>query len=314
MMQDYYYNLECLKAKGIIVDFEKMDSIISDGKIEAKGIDKLTNQRIDGDTVNVEMSDINLQYAFEKVIRDNLNGFAPRRSIPPIKTAIFYAMRKFLNLKVARGGILYIQNLVVRNEQIFSIILDESIKEYKTYHEREVALKAAEKWNDTWEVEETKNYNPKTFMIFPAKLSLYQPLYLGLNPKGEWNDLEVRFIQHLEEHCDVIEWFWVNGAEHMEKNFGIKVNDKKTFQPDFLVKFKDGRIGIFDTKGGMLSEDDRLKSNALQRYIIEERNKGKNIFGGLVVKDGVHFRIFTKEEFIPFKENPKEWEYFNHYI
>lgn len=314
IMQDYYNNMEKLKEEGIIEDFEKMDSIIKDGKIESEVIDKILNNSISGDTINVDMSDVDLQYAFEQIIKNNLNGLAPRRSIPTVKTAIFYAMKKYLNLNTARGGIIYIQNLIVKNERQFAQIIDESIKKYKEYHEKEIASKIEDKWDDEWEIAETKNYNPQTFTELDSKLSLYQPLYVALDPNGKINQLEKDFIKYLDSHGEQIEWFWENGAEHMEKNFGIKVDDKKTFQPDFIVKFKDGRIGIFDTKGGMFKSDDKIKSNALQRYIIEETYKGKNLIGGLVIKDFDHFRVFMKDGYIPFDNNPEEWEYFDNLL
>ncbi len=311
IMQDYYTNMEKLKQFGIKEDFDKMDSIIKDGVIDSETIDKILNNSISGDTINVEMSGVDLQYAFEQIIKNNLNGLAPRRSISTVKSAIFYAMKKYLNLNTARGGIIYIQNLVVKNENKFAQIIDESIKKYKDYHEEEVASKDQDKWNDEWEIEPTKNYNPQTFTELDSKLSLYQPLYVAVDPNGKVNQLEKDFIKYLDEHSDTIEWFWENGAEHMEKNFGIKVDNKKTFQPDFIVKFKDGRIGIFDTKGGMFKTDDKVKSNALQRYIIEETYKGKNLIGGLVIKDFDHFRVFMKDGYIPFDNNPEEWEYFD---
>lgn len=311
IMQDYYTNMEKLKQFGIKEDFDKMDSIIKDGVIDSETIDKILNNSISGDTINVEMSGVDLQYAFEQIIKNNLNGLAPRRSISTVKSAIFYAMKKYLNLNTARGGIIYIQNLVVKNENKFAQIIDESIKKYKDYHEEEVASKDQDKWNDEWEIEPTKNYNPQTFTELDSKLSLYQPLYVAVDPNGKVNQLEKDFIKYLDEHSDAIEWFWENGAEHMEKNFGIKVDNKKTFQPDFIVKFKDGRIGIFDTKGGMFKTDDKVKSNALQRYIIEETYKGKNLIGGLVIKDFDHFRVFMKDGYIPFDNNPEEWEYFD---
>lgn len=314
VMQDYYTNMEKLKQLGIKEDFDKMDSIIKDGVIDSETIDKILNNSISGDTINVEMSGVDLQYAFEQIIKNNLNGLAPRRSISTVKSAIFYAMKKYLNLNTARGGIIYIQNLVVKNEIKFAQIIDESIKKYKDYHEEEVASKDQDKWNDEWEIEPTKNYNPQTFTELDSKLSLYQPLYVAIDPNGKVNQLEKEFIKYLDEHSDVIEWFWENGAEHMEKNFGIKVDNKKTFQPDFIVKFKDGRIGIFDTKGGMFKADDKIKSNALQRYIIEETYKGKNLIGGLVIKDFDHFRVFMKDGYIPFDNNPEEWEYFDNLL
>ena len=311
VIQNYYTNMENLKKFGIKEDFDKMDSIIKDGIIDPEIIDKILNNSISGDTINVEMSGVDLQYAFEQVIKNNLNGLAPRRSIPTVKSAIFYAMKKYLNLNTARGGIIYMQNLVVKNESKFAQIIDDSIKKYKEYHDEVVASKDQDKWNDEWEVEPTKNYNPQTFTELDSKLSLYQPLYVAVNQNGKINQLEKEFIKYLDEHSDAIEWFWENGAEHMEKNFGIKVDNKKTFQPDFIVKFKDGRIGIFDTKGGMFKTDDKIKSDALQRYIIEETYKGKNLIGGLVIKDFDHFRVFMKDGYISFDNNPEEWEYFD---
>lgn len=311
VLQDYFQNMEKLKNFGVIEDFERLDSIIKNGIISSSVIDSIVNERINAEITNVNISDVDLQYSFEKIIRDNLNGLAPRRSIPTVKSAIFYAMKKYLNLNTARGGIIYIQNLVVKNERIFSMILDDSIKKYKEYHEQEVAGKEQEKWNENWEIEPTKNYNPQTYTELKSSLSLYQPLYVAVDKNGKINELEKSFIYYLEEHKESIEWFWENGSEHMEKNFGIKVNNKKTFQPDFIVKFKDGKIGIFDTKGGMFKSDDKIKSNALQRYIMEENYKGKNIIGGLVIKDFEHFRVFMKDGYIPFENNPEEWEYFD---
>lgn len=44
---------------------------------------------------------------------------------------------------------------------------------------------------------------------------------------------------------------------------------------------------------------------------MEENYKGKNIIGGLVIKDFEHFRVFMKDGYIPFENNPEEWEYFD---
>lgn len=117
----------------------------------------------------------------------------------------------------------------------------------------------------------------------------------------------------MDQHEDKIEWFWKNGAEHMKTNFGIQKADKSTFQPDFIIKFKDGSIGIFDTKGGkgFNENDNEVKSNALYKYIYDERNKGHNLFGGLVIKDGEKFKYFESTPYIPFNENPDEWKLFD---
>ncbi len=124
------------------------------------------------------------------------------------------------------------------------------------------------------------------------------------------SDVEKEFVEFLEQKEDKILWWWQNGDEHMRSNFGIKYSNFSTFQPDFLVMFKDGRLGIFDTKAsGDREENNKLKAEALQRYIKEEGKKGKNLFGGLIIKEGQHFRINSKKKYFPFKEKPNDWEY-----
>lgn len=211
---------------------------------------------------------------------------------------------------------MYIQNMVVVNSNIFSEILNNSTTSYKPVHDMEVNSKSDERFNDNWEIESSKNYNPETNREFNSKLSLYQPLYMEVQSNGEINQLEKEFIKELDKHESKIDWFWKNGSEHMESNFGIQKEDKSTFQPDFIIKFNDGTIGIFDTKAGKgyNEEDNRLKSNALYRYISEERYKGKNIIGGLVILDGTHFRVYQQSSYVAFDEDSSKWEYFKDLI
>ena len=54
----------------------------------------------------------------------------------------------------------------------------------------------------------------------------------------------------------------------------------KTFYPDYIVKFTDGRIGIFDTKSGWTAESAGQKAQALQKYISEHADL--NLFGGIM--------------------------------
>jgi type III restriction enzyme len=75
--------------------------------------------------------------------------------------------------------------------------------------------------------------------------------------------------------------------------------------------FKDGELGIFDTKASDYNEDDNVeKSNALQKYITKENAKGKNLIGGLVIQESGHFRINRKAEYKPYKASSGDWEYF----
>lgn len=264
---------------------------------------------------SVNYSTNDLEAHFEKIIKDNLNGFAPRRSLSTVKQAIYRTFEKQLNIKSYRGGSLYIQNLVVKNEDKFSLLLDTATQNYKLVHEEEVRTKSIEKFNGEWEILPNKNYNPKTYTKYNLELSLYQPLYIRLMENGEPNKLETDFLDYINTKKDSVEWIWQNGQEHMESNFGIQKADGYTFQPDFLIKFKDGRLGIFDTKGvGDREEDNKEKATALVKYLEEETVKGKNVIGGLVIKAGAHFRVNLQSEYKPYNEAPEEWEYFENIL
>ena len=105
---------------------------------------------------------------------------------------------------------------------------------------------------------------------------------------------EIPFEEALER-SDQVEWWYKNG-EKMEKYFAVKYYELgedaksygKAFYPDYIVKFTDGKIGIFDTKSGWTAQDAAPKANALQRYI--EEHGDLNLFGGIVnVTSGIFY-------------------------
>lgn len=309
---NYYDNTEKMRAKGIVTEYGKNDGIMQNIRIDSTKVDD--NLKFDpmDSLVKVNISPVDLEIKYDKLVSDNLSGFAPKRSVPTVKQAILYTFKKYLGLESARGGIMYIQNMIVTNYDIFANILSTATEKYKPIHEMEVNAKSDEEFNDMWEIEPTKNYNTETNIEIKSKLSLYQPLFVELKG-GKVDQLEVDFMDYLDQYPDKIEWFWKNGAEHMKTNFGIQKIDKSTFQPDFIIKFKDGSIGIFDTKGGkgFNENDNEIKANALYKYIYDERNKGHNLFGGLVIKDGNKFKYFESTPYVPYNENPEQWKDFD---
>ena len=121
---------------------------------------------------------------------------------------------------------------------------------------------------------------------------------------------EKAFIKYLEESVNV-KWWWKNGDEHMRDNFGVQKPDTTTFQPDFIVMHTDNSLGIYDTKDAGFQEDDnKIKAEALQKYIKEENTKGKNLVGGIIIVDTNNkLRINKKEIYNSFLNKPDDWEY-----
>lgn len=102
----------------------------------------------------------------------------------------------------------------------------------------------------------------------------------------------------------------------MRINFGIAYNNGvDTFSPDFIVKFKNGTVGIFDTKPIDYRVDDtKIKLEALIKYIRDTNfNRGCNlkVVGGIVVKYNSVFYYYDKLEYHDFKENSEDWKTFD---
>ena len=56
--------------------------------------------------------------------------------------------------------------------------------------------------------------------------------------------------------------------------------------------------------------DNELKSNALQQYIVDENKKGKNLVGGLVVQHKDKFYYYDRSVYSSFRNKTDEWKDF----
>ncbi|NMB65953.1 MAG: hypothetical protein GYA16_13905, partial [Spirochaetes bacterium] len=86
----------------------------------------------------------------------------------------------------------------------------------------------------------------------------------------------------------------------------------QTFYPDFIVHYKNDTIGIYDTKAGQTAKDAGLKSEALQKYIKGNNQKGKKLSGGIIIKDNTNkWRVNRKEEYSYDLNDLRDWDYFD---
>ncbi len=300
-------NKNNLKKKVNIENLEGKDEIILNKQLDAKLFDKLDQEKIKSqENFQAQLSDDDKERAFENIIKLNLNGFSPKRSVSIVKNSLYRWFKKYIGINPLSNGIIYMQNIVLNNPDIFGRLFEQAIISYKPIKEEEKKKKIEEieEWFDNWEITETRNYNPFVYKPCHVKLSLYkspkdQKAYLNFD-----SDIEEKFVEFLENNDEKISWWWQNGNEHMSSNFGIKYDEGSTFQPDFLIMLKNGKIGIFDTKAmGFQEDDNKIKAEALQKYIKEENKRRKKniLFGGLVIKVGDHFRIHSDEKYEPFK-------------
>jgi len=311
-------NAEKLKAKGLTTEITAYkESLITDKNISGEDYDEMLGVLNESDdrTAEARLADNDLQDTFSQLVKENLNGFAPKRSVPTVRGAIYQWFKKYLGINYhLENGVIHIQYLFLhnKNQSKFSQLLSKATGEYRPIKKEEVKNKIEEAWYD-WDVKLDEFYNQHTDEKLDYKLSIYQPCYLNAGRSTP----EKEFEKHIETKTDKIEWWFKNG-ESKKDFFGVKYieNDMpQTFYPDYIIKLKSGKIFIGDTKAGITAKEAGSRAEALQEHIKIQNKKGKNLTGGIIVQDATKkWRVSQSEIYNYDKNDLTEWEYFDDMI
>ncbi|RIK32445.1 MAG: hypothetical protein DCC56_01145 [Anaerolineae bacterium] len=148
---------------------------------------------------------------------------------------------------------------------------------------------------DVWEIPSSRSYNSRFVEVRYMK-SIIQPFFQAKDARKPEKD----FAEFLNNTLPNVEWFFKNG-ESDATSFAVPYTDKdgelKPFFVDWIVKFKDGKIGLFDTKEGITAETAKYKAEGLAAYIKAENKKGKRLFGGIVAPKGSSWRFNDSDKY-----------------
>lgn len=140
-----------------------------------------------------------------------------------------------------------------------------------------------------WSVPEERLYEDETHRLQLADNHALQPFF-ELNAASS---PEKEFVIFLEDNSEYIDWWYKNGdkgRQHYAIEYTDESGNKNPFYVDFVIRLKNGKIMLFDTKSsGSEPLTAHLKHNALNAYIVEENAKGANLVGGVIVKDGMNW-------------------------
>ena len=265
---------------------------------KAENIDILAGKTISGDKA-ITVDGLDLQRLFDYFVRQNLTPFYPEdRSVGRVKEAIY----KFFELefKMKRGEeedeAIKI-TLSDKNIQYFVNVIDKAKEEYqKEIVKREPELVFVKDWNIPEYIRYNENYNQIEY-----EKSIMEPFF-----SDERWESEKAFMKFLEK-SDNIEWWFKNGdRDRIFFAVSYKNGGEKPFYVDFIVKLKDGKIGLFDTKAGITQKVAETKIDGLNRYIKTENQKGKKLFGGIVINTKKDYQgrwIYFDSTSIDLKDN-----------
>ena len=154
------------------------------------------------------------------------------------------------------------------NIQHFVNVISLSKDEYMN----EVSIRMPElEFKEEWEIPESLKFGSNYLQEERAK-SIMQPFY----SENHWQT-EKAFIKLLEKGKKV-EW-WFKNYDRDATFFAVpyEYNEgSNSFYVDFIVKFEDGKMGLFDTKSGFTQQLAGPKIDGIYRYTQSENKKERN--------------------------------------
>lgn len=264
-----------LKKRITLRPSKVVSPIIADGRIV--NIDKTGEIEHKG-TIDVQLNVVELQHRFDKFIADNCTPYAPVDSSDRMKTAIYRFFNEKFKMKKYDPKV---QRIVLGKENVQAFV--DVINLAKERYKKEVVEKLSERRKiievPKWEVPVIISYNSR-YKREEKKKSIMKPFYTKKPSQPE-----KQFIELLEK-SDKVKWWFKNGENEI-KYFAILYKDEngfeRAFYVDFIIQFKDGNIGLFDTKSGITAKDAGPRAEGLQRYIKEQNEKGKKLWGGIAI-------------------------------
>ena len=164
-----------------------------------------------------------------------------------------------------------------------------------------------------WEVPEIRYYNELYKRENVANHAL-TPFFEG-NKASEPEKLFKKYLIENESHID---WWYKNGDQGRE-HFSVSYQDRngilRLFYVDFVIKFKNEKIGLFDTKTKRSDAEAPNKHNALIEYLENENlvSNKRELLGGVLIPEEtanvINFRYCVNR--ITDTNDLTGWDYFN---
>jgi len=263
--------------------------LITDGEI----INLDDSDNLVYDTANISLSEEDIQIIFDRFVIENVAPFYPEsRTVGRVKTSIYSFFKKhFPKIEPLSETV---QKIVLSNgnKQLFVDALNDAKSKYIEGGKN--AKRELEKHSD-WEVPLTVNYSEKYHKISSYSLSIMEPFFEYMAA----SDVEKKFAKYLDNNKNKIEWWFKNG-DRDRTFFAVprKENNKKVpFYVDWIVQYTDGKIGLFETKGGITAETAGSRGEGLAIYVEEQKKLGKKLIGGIIVEKNGSFWLNSKKKY-----------------
>jgi len=275
-----------------------------------------------GSDVNLEMSRNDVEKTFNyccyNLLKEQTEEEAKisniARSWSPLKSSIRVWLKAILSDNSDYYYRVFISDINKGASSKFRPALTKTIKEYKPILQKIIEERRKsheEREASIFTIQDEYSYNEDNEEI-KTSLCVLDKTYSLKDYKGKIN--EANFRDYIDSKEKDIEWWFKNG-DYGKEYYALKywkTSEKvyRLFFPDWIIKFKDGRIGIFDTKAGDTALPEKCKDKA-KALSIKLKSFGKDYVGGIAVfENGIWYYNDVEEyDYSPSKLN-KDWKEF----
>ena len=203
--------------------------------------------------------------------------------------------------------------LCSQNQQRVIELITTALEHYETW-QKERGNQHKRVVDTVWQIPEERYYSEIYKKQEEVEWHVLEPFY-------EYKSVstpEKTFSELLEKNDQYIDWWYKNGDKGKE-NFSISytnaAGDLSLFYVDFIIRFKNGTTGLFDTKTKRSDSEAPQKHNALIAYIEKEKNSddAAKFIGGIIIPEStgnvVSFRFCRNQ--ITNTNDLTGWEFFD---
>ena len=307
-----------LAKKEIDLDSSITNQIIIDAEFEDYDRINFEFQK-KGHDVSLEMSQNDVEKTFNylcfQLLKEQTEDTAKitniARSWSPLKKAIRVWFKSVLGENCDYYYRIFIKNIQKGATSVFRPALTQTLKNYRPILDKLLAEKVKkneEKEAPIFTIQESYGYT-EDYENLPVKLNALETFYIRKEYDGKVN--EVEFINYIDSKKNKIDWWFKQeiGQEYFAVKYFNTADQKfSLFYPDWIIKFKEGKFGIFDTKSGRTATDTEGRAPALAEKL---KKLGKKFVGGIVLKEGGiwHYNDSKDYKYIPGNLD-KNWKKF----
>lgn len=283
-LQNLGFDTQSTLSSRVLVDAEFTD------------FDKLGLDLSNGSEVEVAVSSNDLEKTFnlncwnllKEQTEDDVRVGNIARSWSPLKSALRIWMRNAFGGDTKRNYEIALIDLAKGPKSLLRPAVTFALRNYRPVLDSIIAARSqGESSSHQFEFSIAESYSyPANFELVEAKLCALE--FFAHDPGAAGSKNELAFVEYLESSNSEIDWWFKQGVGR--EYFAVKYINSTTgqeslFYPDWIIKLRDGKVLITDTKAGFTAANTEGRAQALANYVAK---KPDQLIGGIsVFRNGI---------------------------